>query len=68
MGTLIDVRLEALAGRGAPTFSAELIAGTAIAACDAPTQSCRSHDRAAALDARTFYLETFGCQMNAHDS
>ena len=67
MGALIDVRLETLMGRGAPTFAAERIAGGAIAACDTAMESCRTRE-AAPLDSRTFYLETFGCQMNAHDS
>jgi tRNA-2-methylthio-N6-dimethylallyladenosine synthase len=52
MATNFDVRLETLTGRGAHAFTA--------AQMDIGATS--------ASDSRTFYLETFGCQMNAHDS
>ncbi len=52
MATNFDVRLETLTGRAAQAFA-----------------STRLDDSANIVSgARTFYLETFGCQMNDHDS
>jgi len=50
MGTLIDVRLDALTGKN-----------PRIAVAPGPSA-------AEAVGNRTFYIETFGCQMNVHDS
>ncbi len=52
MGEVIDVRLEALAAQASRT------PGRSPAAWPAP----------AGPGERTFYIETFGCQMNVHDS
>jgi len=52
MASNFDVRLETLTGRAAHSFNAAQMEIGATAASDA----------------RTFYLETFGCQMNVHDS
>ncbi len=58
----IDVRLESLAGSARPE---ELPREGA-----SPTgqTSIGASDSASSAAGKTFYLETFGCQMNAHDS
>src|SRR5271169_4291237 len=52
MATNFDVRLETLTRRAAYSLNAARLEAYA----------------AAPADPRTFYLETFGCQMNVHDS
>ncbi len=52
MSTLIDVRLDALTGKQLRI----------------PTGLRRAVGEAARGSGRTFYIETFGCQMNVHDS
>jgi tRNA-2-methylthio-N6-dimethylallyladenosine synthase len=58
----IDVRLESLAGSARPEeFPREGASPTG-------QTSNRASDSASVSAGKTFYLETFGCQMNAHDS
>jgi tRNA-2-methylthio-N6-dimethylallyladenosine synthase len=52
MGSQIDVRLESLAAAAAPRAAPQ----------QAPVRAGSSGE------GKTFYLETFGCQMNVHDS
>ena len=54
MGSLIDVRLEALAGK--------------VARAGYSSASAQPADTPTGADGRSFYIETFGCQMNVHDS
>jgi tRNA-2-methylthio-N6-dimethylallyladenosine synthase len=57
MGNLFDVGVDRLLGRGVPTLPE-----TQVHPAVADTLQTSS------ADGRTFYLETFGCQMNEHDS
>ena len=56
MGKSFDIGLERLAGMGVPGGGTE---------AEKPQDS---RTRPALQEAETFYLETFGCQMNEHDS
>jgi tRNA-2-methylthio-N6-dimethylallyladenosine synthase len=60
MGNLFDIGVERLTGGGvaAQRGQARLVDGTAAALADSLGATGRG----------TFYLETFGCQMNEHDS
>ena len=55
MGNAIDFRLEALV---TPVVAPESLTADVVAAPSQVTAGARG----------TFYLETFGCQMNDHDS
>ncbi len=58
----IDVRLESLAGSARPEeFPREGASPTG-------QTSIGASDSASSAAGKTFYLETFGCQMNEHDS
>ena len=68
MGNLFDIGVERLMGRGVTGSAGEqseqahladsLVEGTAAGLADSPCATGKG----------TFYLETFGCQMNEHDS
>ena len=60
MGKAFDIGIDALARPGAPVQAEESIAEIAVPA-PIPEDTSTSH-------AKSFYIETFGCQMNAHDS
>jgi tRNA-2-methylthio-N6-dimethylallyladenosine synthase len=70
MSTRIDIPLSSLAGDSSP--SREALASQVLAqelsqgvVNFAPSNSSESETE---VSGRTFYLETFGCQMNVHDS
>jgi len=59
MSRAFDIALDALAGPALPGSAFSLSATSSAA--DLPRNACES-------PAKSFYIETFGCQMNVHDS
>jgi tRNA-2-methylthio-N6-dimethylallyladenosine synthase len=64
MGHSIDVRLDALAARPPAADGRDPNFVTALPVSHRPAEPAAR----AASNGRTFYIETFGCQMNVHDS
>ncbi len=78
MGNSFDISLERLAGQGIPggigsvaargeVSSRRLAVGLAGLQPDI-AEELKSTDKSVCATGATFYLETFGCQMNDHDS
>jgi tRNA-2-methylthio-N6-dimethylallyladenosine synthase len=70
MGKLFDVGVESLLGGGAPIAAPECVPESMVVAPAAAGESDRTtgitNDGIGA--GKSFFIETFGCQMNAHDS
>src|SRR6516162_10709271 len=63
MGKAFDIGLERLTGRGVPGLPDDQSPAGCPAQAEAPFETQRE-----TVPRGTFYLETFGCQMNEHDS
>ena len=63
MGKAFDIGLERLTGTGVPGLPDDQSPAGWPAQAEAPFETRRE-----TVPSGTFYLETFGCQMNEHDS
>jgi tRNA-2-methylthio-N6-dimethylallyladenosine synthase len=68
MGDFFDIRVERLLGGGASLPSSGQVESSSCEGQNGVTNPKVGHYTGEAEAGKTFYLETFGCQMNEHDS